>query len=289
MKIGYVSDIHLEFQDYPSFNGTNPNLSSYVEGGDVLLLAGDILTANLLRPGRTDSEARSLRKYLLKHFKPHLLDKFSEVYMVLGNHEHYRSIFKYTRPIIQEAFKELGLNIKILDNDRVFLNDDTILIGCTLWSDYLRGNPLAMQQCEYGMNDYRLIGSLDVDDMNYYNKNQPVTVTPEFLLNEFNRSLAYIQEILNDHPDKDFVVMTHHGMSYKMLNNEHMGNGLDGAYASDLSDFILDNPSIKYIVSGHSHVITEFEIGTTKLLANCRGYAGESSYRKFGGIKYFEV
>jgi Icc-related predicted phosphoesterase len=280
MKFSYASDLHLEFGDYP-------NLSKE-PGGDVLLLAGDIFVSQLFRGHRTDGTARKFYKYLKTKFKPQLLDKYEKVYMVMGNHEHYNSVFKNTVKELRQGFKNHNLPIVILDDDRVELGDK-ILIGSTLWSNYENGNPTSMNLCEHGMNDYRLIGQLDVDDLTYFNRYHHRTITPEFLLETFNRSLAYIKNILMLYPDKEIVVMTHHAPSSKSLNKEHIGNGMDGAYYSDLSNFILDNPNIKYWISGHTHVQVEYEIGNTTCLSNCMGYSFEPSYRRFTGFKHFEI
>ena len=47
---------------------------------------------------------------------------------------------------------------------------------------------------------------------------------------------------------------------------------MNGAYSSDLNDFILDNPQIKYWTHGHTHEPFDYMIGNTRVLANPRGY-----------------
>ena len=49
---------------------------------------------------------------------------------------------------------------------------------------------------------------------------------------------------------------------------------LNGAYASDLDQFILNRPRIRAWVSGHIHHPFDFYIGNTRLLNNARGYVG---------------
>lgn len=281
MKISYVSDLHLEFRSWPNF--------SKEEGGDVLLLAGDIFTAQLFRLNRTDSDARKFHKYL-KVFKSDLLDKYSKVYYVMGNHEHYNSIFKNTAKELKAGFEKHDLAINLLDNDLVKLSDDVNLIGCTLWSNYENNNPNSKLDCQYGMNDYRLIGAMDVDDMNYFNRYSSRLATPDMFLAEFDRSVAYIREILNQQGNKKTVIMTHHAPSLVSLNKEHVGNGMDGAYASDLSDLILSYPQIKYWVHGHTHQNVDYSVGDyTKVLANQCGYPFEKCNKLFKGLKHFEV
>ena len=50
---------------------------------------------------------------------------------------------------------------------------------------------------------------------------------------------------------------------------------MNGAYASDLSDFILDQENIKYWVHGHMHDPFDYEIGQCRVVCNPRGYSNE--------------
>lgn len=279
MKIDFVSDLHLEFLDFPDF--------SREPGGDILLLAGDITTAAMFRPNRTDADARSHSKYM-KSFKKDLLDKYAAVFYVMGNHEHYNSIFKHTKAQLEDGFRRHDIkNLKILDNDVVMV-DDIKIIGCTLWSSYFGGNPISMQDCELGMMDYRLIGSMDVDDMNYYNRHDSRTVTAEFLLNEHRNSVQFIRNMLNSNTPT--LILTHHAPTLVSLNKEHAGNGLDGAYASDLSDLILGYPQIRYWVHGHTHTNVHYSVGDySYVVSNQRGYIREKSHRMFNGVKSIEI
>ena len=280
IKFGYASDLHLEFLDYPNFSDD--------PGGDVLLLAGDILTAWAIASHRTDQQVRKLTKFLTQKFKPDLLDKYKKVFMVMGNHEHYNSIFGNTKNNLEDSFNNLGLPITILDNDVLDLNG-VHLIGATLWSDFENGSPVSMYDCQRGMNDFRLIGSMDIKDMNYFNRYQSRIFTPENAYNEHIKSKQYIKLQLERLKDEKVVIMTHHGPTLKSLHPSHVGNGLDGAYASDLSEIILDNPSIKVWVSGHTHNPLNDCVGSCRLLSNPLGYRGEYSYRQWTGIKHFEV
>lgn len=276
MRVSYVSDLHLEFRDYPDF--------SKEEGGDVLLLVGDIFTAPMFGIHRTDGDARKFQKYL-KVFKANLLDKYQKIFYVMGNHEHYHSTFTKTADSLRDGFRRFELPIFLMDNDQVDLGDTT-LIGCTLWSDYMGNNPLSKSDCEYGMNDYRLIKSGEKNTISYMDKN----ATPDLFLAEFDRSVEYIKTVLNNQKNRKTIVMTHHAPTYTSLNKEHIGNGMDGAYASNLSDLILDYPQIKYWVHGHTHMNCNYSVGDyTKVLANGRGYPGERCYKLYSGLKHFEV
>jgi len=282
MKVSYVSDLHLEFRDYPEILKDDP-------GGDVLILAGDIFVANYLRSDRTDQSSLKLKK-MVKKLKVDLLDKYKTVLYVIGNHEHYHCIFPNTKKTIRQGLDDLGLieKVIILDNDHIVL-DGVPFIGATLWSDFLKEDDLSLMMCEKGMNDFHVIGSMDVDGINYFNKADRKIITPKFVLEEHKKSLEYFSEITKFYSDKKCVIISHHAPSYKSLNSMHSGNALDGAYASDLSEFILDRPQIKYWIHGHCHMNTDYQIGDCRVLSNQRGYAGEPSHRNFTGLLSFEI
>lgn len=283
MKFAYASDLHLEFNYWPSFKNT--------KSADVLLLAGDFLTAYAIDPRRNDSQARHLKKYLTKTFKPLITDNFKSVYMVMGNHEHYNSIYKKTKESLENSFRILDLPITILDNDTVDLNSELVLAGTTLWSDFENRNPVSMGACGYAMNDFRIIGSLDTEDLNYFNRYSSRVITPEFILDEHYKALSFIKDIILNKKDKKLILMAHHGVTYKSLNHEHLSNGLDGAYCSDLAHIFIDEKNIPIIVSGHTHQAenTDYMVGNTRVLTNPFGYSHELCNRLWTGFKYFEV
>ena len=43
-------------------------------------------------------------------------------------------------------------------------------------------------------------------------------------------------------------------------------------YASNLSEFIIDRPRIKYFCHGHCHTKSNYMIGRCNILCNPRGY-----------------
>lgn len=283
MKIHYVSDLHLEF-------GVRPPKLAKEFGGEVLILAGDILTAESIREHRTDARARSLKKYLKTKFKD-FVDKFDRVFYIPGNHEYYGSIWKNTIPELRAQFDNLGLNkIEIFNNNHVVV-DDVLFVGSTLWTDFAAGSPVVMNEVQAGMNDYHYIGRLDLDDMNYFNRHESRLITAEFILQEHLQSISYIRQTLELHKGiQNVVVFTHMAPTYKSINTEHSGNVLDHAYASNLSEFILDHPQIKYWIHGHTHQSTEYKVGdSTTVVSNQLGYSHERSFREFNGTRSFEL
>jgi predicted phosphodiesterase len=280
MKVSYLSDLHLEFLRYPSF--------FQEEGGDVLILAGDILTAYMISGYRTDHEARSLKKYLINKFKPELTDKYKHVLYILGNHEHYNYIYRNTLYDIQSWLWSNGFNnVTMMENDNKVI-DGVRFIGATLWTDYDGRNPLTMRIAYDHMNDYRLIGSQDITDMNYFNRKDNRKITPEFILNVHDQSRDYIRLVAKE-SQEPVVVFTHHPPSFQSCNSLHSGNSLDGAYATNLSQLILDTPQIKYWISGHTHMTCKYEIGQCQILSNQAGYYFEPGYSAFKGTRSFDI
>jgi hypothetical protein len=63
---------------------------------------------------------------------------------------------------------------------------------------------------------------------------------------------------------------------------------MNGGYASDLSEDILDNENIRVWVHGHMHDPVDYKIGETRVLANPRGYVPYEGDKFLPGF-YFEV
>jgi len=285
MKVAYLSDIHAEFLNYPNLHAD--------KGGDILLLAGDIFTANMVAPHRTDADSKKLKKWLNGPFKE-FTSKYDQVLYVFGNHEHYNSIYKNTHLGIMKFLQSNGFNnVFVMENDYIDI-DGVRFIGATLWTDYNKGNPLTMEIVERGMNDYKMIGLHDVSDMNYFNRRHNRKINPQFLLDVHLESVSYIYEKAHD-TDLPVVVLTHHAPSFQSVDPDHVSGGpygydsLNGAYASDLSSVILDSPNIKFWVHGHTHHTIDYPIGQCRILSNQRGYSFEACARHFEGTKSFEI
>ena len=87
-------------------------------------------------------------------------------------------------------------------------------------------------------------------------------------------ALSWFPENLREkYKDKDIVVVTHHAPCSQSISPEYVNDFLNPFYASDLSEFILNNQNIKVWCHGHIHSNSDYNIGETDILCNPYGYA----------------
>lgn len=273
MKIAVCSDLHLEFGDLVLRNEEN---------ADVLILSGDIMVAIDLTYLTEDpilATPRSGKAATYYRFIENCCKEFKTVLYVMGNHEHYHGDFSDTLKILR---KELPFdNLHILDKESVRV-DDVIFFGGTLWTDMNRGDPLTLSAVAMGMNDFRCVTNEQVGP--------GCRFLPEDAMNDHKMFLVKLVNCLVNNPDDKFVVVGHHAPSKQSTKpryaREHL---INGAYSSDLTEFILDNRNIKVWTHGHTHDEFDYMIGTTRVVCNPRGYDGYEERADNFKLKYVEV
>lgn len=278
MKIAVCSDLHLEFGDLDLQND---------EAADVLILSGDIFIASELLysddktaklvPVIEHVAERGKRYY---NFIKQCCDRFSEVVMVSGNHEHYHGDFGTTHDTISNTFADLE-NFNYLDKDFLIIKG-VIFYGGTLWTDMNKEDPDTLYTIRGVMNDYRQI------------KNTSPTAGGKFLPEDsvedhfaFRRGLDSVLEKYNDFP---VVVVGHHAPTKFSTHPRYKDEfHMNGAYSSDLTNFILDRRQIKLWTHGHTHEPFDYMIGTTRVVCNPRGYDGHEDRADNFKLKYLEI
>jgi len=271
MRCHYLSDLHLESQ---SFRGALPQ-------GDVLIIAGDLCHASALDPARTDPYRTKQRDRVMR-FVDAARSAFDQVILVLGNHEPYDGVFEDTVPLLRHHLP----GITILDNDAVEING-TRFVGATLWTDLNRRNETAMETIRRRMGEYFFVKTRRTDENG---RKVLEKLRPADTLAAHDRALAELrrQALMSD--GKPMVIVTHHAPSLQGLNPQHKGNGLDGAFASDLEAFIESLGNTPYWIHGHTHIRRRYRIGNTTMLTNCRGFEGKDlCARKFSADVFFEL
>jgi len=239
MKIGLVSDLHLEFGDLDLPNKENI---------DTLILGGDICIAGKMSQ--------------FEEFFRRIAAEFPDIIYIMGNHEHYNGKFDKTENILRESLAKFS-NIHILEK-QIKKIDDVVFMGGTLWTDYNNKDSITMWQCRQSMNDYQIIR---VAKENYRR------LLPEDTLLEHQRTIDFLKKSLSEHQSDKVVVVGHHAPSTLSVKPQYADQHLiNGAYCSDLSELILDNPQIKLWTHGHTHAPFDYMIGGTRVVCNPRGY-----------------
>ena len=307
MKIALCSDVHLEFGALTIEN---------TEGADVLILSGDICVANDLND-RADPEILGMtnRSNIYHDFFQNCCREFKHVIYISGNHEHYNGDFALTYARLQEKLGYLT-NLHILEKEYVTFDDVTFIAG-TLWTDMNKEDPHTLYSIKGYMNDYRIIkdtstlvtykahilkdkpvGTTDEEwlalpyeeRVSVEFKTRPGTFTPTKSVEEHKAMLAFIDSTVQGLTNEKFVVVGHHAPSKLSVKPEYEGDEMvNGAYSSDLSEFILDRPQIKVWTHGHTHDNYDYMIGSTRIICNPRGYIKYQEIADNFKLQYFEV
>lgn len=281
MKIQVVSDLHLEFSDV-----VIPNA-----GADVLILSGDILVADdLYRHAAADFNPYSSGAFAdlsrrletaqrFRGFLKRCSETFPHVVYVAGNHEFYHFRWFQTLEVLKEECDRYS-NVYFLERECKKI-DDVTFIGGTLWTDMNRNDPLTLHAVRDMMNDYRVIRN---DKAGFTSLKPADTATRHALTRN------YIKAVVEGRHDEKFVVVGHHAPSKlstpEQYKNEHLMNG---AYSSDMSEFIMDHPQIKLWTHGHTHNVFDYVIGETRIVCNPRGYEGYEPDSGWDPAKVFEL
>ncbi len=245
-----MSDLHLEMEQCNDWSKIIP------QGGDILLLAGDIGHPNDLK---------------LSSFLQYVAKLFNIVVYVPGNHEYYNSSLVRSDNLLRQLCQQCGvffLNNNFLTIDGYENDPPIVILGTTLWSHI--PNQYYSLLSQY-LNDYRLI-----ENFNTFTSSQLFMINYQWL------SQAIIQ-FRNTHR---IIVVTHHAPLLKQTSSPFFeGKPTNHGFASDCSQ--LMKLGVTYWVYGHTHYTTSFQYGNTLVMANQRGYHGKD--QAFDPARHFTI
>ncbi len=113
---------------------------------------------------------------------------------------------------------------------------------------------------------------------------------PEDSVEDHRQFLQKLDETLAAYPELPVVVCGHHAPSKASTHPRYKKEVLvNGAYSSNLDDFILDRRQIKLWTHGHTHEEFDYMIGTTRVVCNPRGYDGYEQRADDFKLKYVEI
>lgn len=259
MKILYQSDIHLEFEHQSISHELTVN------DADVIVLAGDI--------GITDKKA---------HYD-WILEQTNGVptIFVLGNHEAYKT--SWQRAVRKWKARFDGTNVHVLHNDVVFI-DGVKFIGTTLWTDFSLFGP------EYQMN-----AALEASNVMTDFKKIRFCVGGAFkklrytnVIGLHNEARQFITDSLETGQGSRCVVVTHHAPSVNSLPDNERELLISAADATDLSAIILKYQPSAWI-HGHIHRSNDYNIGSTRIVSNPRGYFPTGLNSEFNTCAMIEI
>ena len=239
MRILSYSDLHLEF-------GASPALASE-EDGDLLILAGDIVSFDDFRP--LDRLLESWRKPIL---------------YVTGNHEYYTR-----RPMDGENQKFKAWLAVRHPQVSLLLDEGTSIggvhfFGGTMWTDFDGGNRAAMEFARQEMNDFRLIQN---PDGSVFRPSDAIRLHEGFV------------EKLSAWFDEDLTgprVVVSHNAPLLNLRTKYNDSPLRPAFNSlDMVKIIAERQPELWVY-GHTHECDDQRVGRTRVISNQLGYPNRS-------------
>lgn len=281
IRIGYMSDLHLEFEergpDHPTgawfalqkarralsedgHPSVGPLLADMRGEIDLMVIAGDTQTARGRKKGRSAIHHADLVAQYLG----------IPVVAVAGNHEPYDGdLEEEIRELRKEAAETEG-RVTFLEQEETAFDlpgGRLHILGCTLWTDFaLFGDAEeAMNLAAEGMNDFRGV------------RYRGETFTPAAAREIHRQSKAWIGEsvatIREEEPDALILVVTHHAPSIRSVPQNRLNDPLITAYASNLeAEIAAWQPSAW--IHGHLHGECVYDVSGVSLRSAARGYIG---------------
>ena len=250
MKVRICSDLHLENHTYKIPTAVNDYTTDKVipkmdsDSESVLVIAGDICNIS----------------YLNYHYRffDEISKRFKAIVVVPGNHEYWHGNGLSDQDKIYKDFLKDFDNIHLLQDSWIKI-DDVVFCGGTLWTDL--HNPMDAFVALKGMLDYY--------KTNYYGSRLAPSHTNSAHL-ATKMFLYGISKHMKEVGEK-YVVVTHHGPSFKSASPRFANSPLNCAFYSNMDEFIETCGSPLWI-HGHTHDSHDYYIGDTRIVCNPMGY-----------------
>jgi len=276
--------VHLEFGDLDFEND---------QGAEVLILGGDICVAHDIAQrdpyGVMGPEYRSNRFH---DFFQRCHDRFPHVIYIVGNHEYYNGDFATSFAHLKDVLGYLP-NLHILEKESIMIGDTTFLCG-TLWTDMNREDPDTLYRIRSYMNDFKIIRDsrypVHYKDSEGKRHTREGRFSPEASVEEHRAMLKFVEESIASNPTAKYVVVGHHSPSRSSTHPQYADQTMvNGAYSSNLDEFIMDRLQIKLWTHGHTHHEFDYMIGSCRVMCNPRGYDGYEEQARQWKLKTVDI
>lgn len=247
MNFHILSDIHLEFcPNYSLKQHVNKyNRKNIEEKEEInLILAGDIGYPS--HKNTTEFIEQCSRLY-------------DHVFIVMGNHEYYKSSIEESMYKMKEIIK-LYPNCHLLDSE-IIKHNNIYIIGSTLWTHIGEDDPARKSP----INDYSCIKDFTIDTSNRLHL----------------QAKTFLRDVIENVKKENgkCIVITHHLPSFSLIDLTYKDSPHSPYFASNCDEFIIS--PVKYWIYGHTHMMGQNRINGVDLLCNPKGYPSEwSKYSK---------
>lgn len=266
-RLYYISDTHHERLNQSRSSDINIFASGKKNIRSFLALCGDI----------GDPFDDKYENFISRHAK-----RFEHVFILAGNHEYWTK-----KRTMDEVETQIQLVVSKFNNvtfmyKNQFLLEDTIILGCTLWS------PVDKRAAIYS-KDFRNIMVADPTAkfgkrMLKFTEIAETHNTYKMWIEQSLKEIAMQNAKCLDHPPgfnplptKKVIVLTHHAPSNEMIDKSNYNDDehLPQMYASSC-EYMFKAPLIGWI-SGHTHDCRTILINGIPSISNCYGYPGQST------------
>lgn len=272
MKVGYCSDLHLDF-GYGNLLTEQGDLNHKIfVPADLIILAGDII--ELVDATRKEISSKYHLSVNFHNFLKKLQERYqSGVIWVPGNHEYYCGRID-KESVYFEHLRNSVPGIIILQNDIINIGD-TYFYGATLWANLSK--PYDQYAAMTDLKDFKKI-------QHGHRKLHPSQTTAHHL-----HTVRGISEFLSSHRSEKKVVITHHSPSFKSSDCRFKDSDTAAAYSSNL-DYLIEDCGPNFWIHGHIHQVNNYIIGKTNIITNPRGYMKyEPDLVESFSIKTFDI
>lgn len=195
---------------------------------------------------------------------------YTKVFYLPGNHEFYQRGTDQLLTMQELDDKMIEIchsfsNVYYLNNKEHLLTENVIILGTILWTDIPESYQYKIKR---SINDYNYIF---VKEQHY-----KTGITPKYITELHKNNVEWLKIKLDDHHDKQIIIMTHHLPSFQMVHEKYKESDINYAFASNLNYLMEQNNNIRFWLCGHTHYNVHTKINNCECIANPYGYPGEN-------------